>query len=102
VQNPDELDAAFRVYDRIRRPRAQRVAQTSYEAGVMYSWNDPNFGDDMQKIVDNANERLHWIWQHDLKGDADNAEAEFLQMTRGSEKSSTVVTVNGSGMKHKL
>lgn len=73
----DQIPRVLKVYDSIRRPRAQRVVQTSQEAGEMYVWNLPEMGNDMQKIVDNANHRLHWIWQHDLAADVQLAEDLF-------------------------
>ena len=78
VKNPDQLNAAFQVYDTVRRPRAQKVVTTSHEAGVMYMWQNPNIGDDMNRIVENGNQRLHWIWQHDLRTDVKKAEDLFL------------------------
>ncbi|RYP28352.1 hypothetical protein DL767_007257 [Monosporascus sp. MG133] len=80
VKSPDQIEAALQVYDTVRRPRAQKVVQTSYEAGVMYMWSNPEIGDDMNKIMENANQRLHWIWQHDLKTDINDAEEKFLNL----------------------
>lgn len=77
VTSTDQLQHAFSVYDTIRRPRAQRVVQTSEEAGEMYVWNAPGIGHNMKKIVENANSRLHWIWQHDLREDIQKAETMF-------------------------
>ncbi|KAI1376412.1 mannitol 1-phosphate dehydrogenase [Hypoxylon crocopeplum] len=82
VKTSDELEAAFQAYDTIRRPRAQRVVVTSFEAGLLYTWQHPEIGDDMQKIVDNANERLHWIWKYDLKADIKEAENDFRRLCR--------------------
>ena len=78
VEKPEQLESAFHAYDAIRRPRAQRVVATSYEAGIMYMWLHPEIGDDMNKIVENGNQRLHWIWQHDLKADVNDAEDMFM------------------------
>lgn len=83
IKSPDQFETAFAVYDSIRRPRAQKVVQTSAEAGLVYMWLDPEIGDDMTKIVANANQRLHWIWQHDLQADCKKAEDEFKQLTAG-------------------
>jgi salicylate hydroxylase len=83
IRRSEDIDLAFEIYDSIRRPRAQKVVSTSYEAGDIYTWNDPIIGDDMQKIVDNANERLHWIWRHDLKSDAAEAERRLLERIAG-------------------
>ncbi|KAF2166675.1 hypothetical protein M409DRAFT_66645 [Zasmidium cellare ATCC 36951] len=77
VTSTDQVQKAFMAYDSVRRPRAQKVVQTSEEAGEMYIWNAPRIGDDMSKIVDNANSRLHWIWQHDLREDIARAENMF-------------------------
>ncbi|KAH8676134.1 hypothetical protein BX600DRAFT_479858 [Xylariales sp. PMI_506] len=84
VKSPDQLEFAFQVYDSIRRPRAQRVVSTSFEAGKIYTWLDPEIGDNMGKIVDNANQRLHWIWQHDIPADMKKAEDEFNSLVRRS------------------
>ncbi|KAI5861688.1 mannitol 1-phosphate dehydrogenase [Durotheca rogersii] len=77
VKTPAEIEPAFRAYDAVRRPRAQKVVLTSYEAGIIYTWQHPEIGSDMDKLVINANQRLHWIWQHDLRADAAEAERQF-------------------------
>ncbi|KAI2618406.1 mannitol 1-phosphate dehydrogenase [Hypoxylon sp. NC1633] len=82
VKGPDELETAFQVYDVVRRPRAQKVVLTSLEAGLMYTWQHPEIGGDMKKIIDNANQRLHWIWQHDLHADIEKAESDFHRLCR--------------------
>ncbi|KAF7522892.1 hypothetical protein G7054_g11988 [Neopestalotiopsis clavispora] len=79
VKSTEQFEAAFKVYDSIRRPRAQKVVETSFDAGRVYMWLDPEIGDDMNKIVTNANQRLHWIWQHDLQADCKKAEDEFTR-----------------------
>ncbi|KAH9897467.1 putative salicylate hydroxylase [Xylariomycetidae sp. FL2044] len=88
VRSPRDIGAAFRAYDALRRPRAQKVVTTSFEAGRLYLWQDPDVGDDMHKILDNANQRLHWIWQHDLQADLKKAEEEYSRLVaeRGSEE----------------
>ncbi|KAL7628552.1 hypothetical protein AAE478_000067 [Parahypoxylon ruwenzoriense] len=80
VKSSDEIEAAFRAYDAVRRPRAQKVVITSIEAGNIYIWQHPGIGDDMNKVVENANQRLHWIWQHDLRADIEKAEQEFYRL----------------------
>ncbi|KAI1101460.1 mannitol 1-phosphate dehydrogenase [Jackrogersella minutella] len=81
VKTSDKLEAAFKVYDSIRRPRAQKVVLTSFEAGLIYTWRHPEINDDMNKIVKNANQRLHWIWQHDLAADIKKAEDDFYRLS---------------------
>lgn len=77
VKNPKHLESAFHVYDRIRRPRAQKVVRTSHTAGIIKLWLDPDIGSDMENIVNDANQTLHWIWQHDISADLKQAEKEF-------------------------
>lgn len=77
VRQADELAIAFRVYDNIRRSRAQKAVDTSMEAGAMYMFSDAEIGDDMVKIVENANGRLHWLWQHNISDDLRDAEEQF-------------------------
>lgn len=78
VEKPEHFEAAFRIYDNVRRPRAQKVVTTSLEAGLMYSFQDPKMGDDMGKIVESANQRVHWIWQHDIDSDLKEVKERFL------------------------
>lgn len=78
VKRSDHFEAAFHIYDSVRRPRAQKVVTTSLEAGLMYSFQDPEMGDDVAKIVESANERVHWIWQHDVEADLKKVEERFL------------------------
>lgn len=80
AESADQLEATFEVYDSIRRPRAQKVVVTSLQAGNMYMWLDPEIGEDMNKIVANANQRFHWIWQHNIKADLQTAEDEFNRL----------------------
>ncbi|KAI0007453.1 hypothetical protein F4779DRAFT_629107 [Xylariaceae sp. FL0662B] len=94
VKSPEQLEIAFKVYDAIRRPRAQKVVSTSFEAGVLYTWRDPQIGDNMNKIVENANQRLHWIWKHDLQADIKRAEVDFHKLiSEGQHSLSTSNTV---------
>ena len=80
VQSADQLDAAFEVYDAIRRPRAQKVTQDSREVGIGYFLIHPDFGNDLQKITDDANRRLPLIWWYDLEGDCRIAENRFREL----------------------
>lgn len=80
VEEERELPLAFQVYDYIRRPRAQKVVQTSQEAGQIYSFTHPELGEDMTRIVENLNRRFLWIWEHDLKEDVERADRMFRKL----------------------
>lgn len=78
VEEPKHFETAFCIYDDVRRPRAQKVVTTSIEAGLMYSFLNPSMGEDMEKVVGSANQRLHWIWQHNVAADLQAVERRFL------------------------
>lgn len=75
-----ELETVFEVYDSICRPRAQEIVRTSNETGHLYTMTHPDCGDDIAKIVANANQRFGWIWTHNLEADLSNAEEKFHRL----------------------
>lgn len=81
VNASDQLGSAFQVYDAIRRPRAQGVVRESYNVAVEYFLEHPEFGSDLQKITDAANQRLPQIWWHDLEADVRMATDCFKLLT---------------------
>lgn len=74
------LEAAFDVYDAICRPRGQKIVRTSNEAGHLYTLTHPECGEDITKVVANANQRFKWIWTHDLEADLKLAEQQFAAL----------------------
>jgi salicylate hydroxylase len=68
VKSTDQVENALRMYDSIRRPRAQSVVRESADVGKAYFLKHPKFGADLQKITDDANRRLPLIWWYDLEG----------------------------------
>lgn len=82
VRDPKDISKAFEVFDKIRRPRAQKLVETSAECGVVYVLSHPETGADRQKVVDNLNKRWLWIWEHDLDDDVKKADEEFAKLTR--------------------
>jgi len=67
---------AFKAYDEIRRPRAQRMQNTSYEAVQVYEFASPD-GDDAEKLAETLAHRMDWIWKFDIKKQLQNAEEAF-------------------------
>jgi len=81
VKDAKQLPMAFQAYDAIRRPRGQKVVRTSQEAGQLYSFNHPEAGEDMDKIVANLRQRFLWIWEHDLEKDLEESDQLFAKLT---------------------
>jgi salicylate hydroxylase len=74
------IEAAFQAYDEMRRPRAQEQVWTSQACGEVYEFMDPVAADDIQKCVENLNQRFAWIWKHDLAGDVRRVESRFEEL----------------------
>ena len=66
--NTDDLEAAFKFYQDLRKPRTDRVTRTSYEAGKLASSDSPG------EMTDNFNpdalrERMRWIMEYNVLED---------------------------------
>lgn len=64
----DDLEAAFKFYQGLRKPRTDRVTRTSYEAGKLASADSPD------QMTDNFNpdalaERMKWIMEYNVLED---------------------------------
>lgn len=57
----DNLEQVLTVYDSVRRPRANKVLETSLEAGDVYEFASQH-GDDRKKIAHDVENRMDWIW----------------------------------------
>ncbi|KAH8731009.1 hypothetical protein GQ44DRAFT_370628 [Phaeosphaeriaceae sp. PMI808] len=68
-----DLEKAFAAYDEVRRPRSQKLVQTSREAGMLWDFEDSVAGDDLVAFESNAMERMSWIWDHEISGDLEGA-----------------------------
>jgi salicylate hydroxylase len=64
-----KVEAAFRAYDEVRRPRTQKICSTSREAGEMLEYVLPEIGDDLSKMEANLATRMNWIWDLDLEAE---------------------------------
>lgn len=69
VNSSDQITAAFRAYDAVRRPRTQRLVRTSREAGALYYLSLDGVGADLGKVKKNVDARHTWIWEEDLQGE---------------------------------
>ncbi|GLI77615.1 hypothetical protein PoHVEF18_005906 [Penicillium ochrochloron] len=73
----DDLAAAFQFYQNLRKPRTDRVTQTSYEAGKLASSDSPdamtnNFNPDA------LSERMKWIMEYNVLEDLRAKGADVL------------------------
>lgn len=83
VENPEEAAYAFKAYDRIRRPRTQRVVTTSREMGELVALRLPGIGEDLEKFKENMEWRMDWMWHRDIAGEANEAKIIFDKLKAG-------------------
>ncbi|KAF2832560.1 FAD/NAD(P)-binding domain-containing protein [Ophiobolus disseminans] len=79
-QRTKYIEAAFKAYDEIRRPRAQKQVRTSHACGELYHLMDPVAGTNIVKAVQNLNQRFAWLWEHDLAADVRCVEKRFDEL----------------------
>jgi len=81
----NDLEAAFKFYQDLRKPRTDRVTRTSYEAGKLASSDSPD------QMTSNFNpealmERMKWIMEYNVLDDLLAKGAEFLDLrSKGAE-----------------
>jgi len=73
----DDLAEAFQFYQDLRKPRTDRVTQTSYEAGKLASSDNPD------QLTERFNpealgERMKWIMEYNVLEDLKEKGAEVL------------------------
>jgi salicylate hydroxylase len=73
----DDLEGAFKFYQDMRKPRTDRVTQTSYEAGKLASSDTPD------QMTNNFNpealtERMKWIMEYNVLEDLRARGADVL------------------------
>lgn len=70
-----DIEAALKGYEDVRRPRSQKVLETSVEAmGFWSDWYRRDLTDeDVKEYVDTASGRFQWIWYDDIAGQAQKA-----------------------------
>lgn len=82
VKEEPELEAAFKAYDVMRRPRSQRLVDDSREMGVLYDLELEGVGDDIEKVAHELSVRRDWIWDKDIKEDAAEGRKLFAELVR--------------------
>ncbi|KAK0636660.1 hypothetical protein B0T17DRAFT_484248 [Bombardia bombarda] len=71
------------LYQGVRLPRAQRVQETSREAGTLFHMQLPSmkgktYDESLPLLIEGTNNRLKWIWSEDLDVSYDNHKASIL------------------------
>ena len=73
IHRAADIEAAFKAYDTVRRPRSQKLVTTSREAGTLYGFQAEATRDDAAAIKKDLDKRWGWIWGEDLEGELEEA-----------------------------
>lgn len=83
VHSKEKIPLAFKAYDKIRRPRSQKVCQTSREAGELVALRLPGVEDNATAFRENIEWRMDWIWHRDIAGERDEAIQIYKKLVDG-------------------
>lgn len=67
AKGPEDLEKIFKAYDTVRRPRTQKLARKSREAGIYHAFEKENVGDDFEALRREAAQLYVWVWGFDLE-----------------------------------
>lgn len=73
VKSGQDVVAAFRAYDEVRRPRSQRVVTSSKENAYLLCLCMDGVGDDQAKLKETFEQRLRWLWDLDVSDQVEQA-----------------------------
>lgn len=83
VDTKEKIPLVFKAYDKIRRPRSQKVCTTSREAGELCALRLPSVGDSAEAFKENIEWRMDWMWHRDIAGQYDQARLIFQKLVKG-------------------
>ncbi|KAJ5925550.1 FAD/NAD(P)-binding domain-containing protein [Penicillium verhagenii] len=78
VISADDVEAAFRAYDEIRRPRSQRVVTSSKENAYLLCLCLEGVGNDEVKLRNSFQERMKWLWDLDVQDQVEQAREKMI------------------------
>jgi salicylate hydroxylase len=80
ISTPDDINAAFKAFDAVRRPRGQRVIDSSREAGRILCGRDEEAGLDPSRIRVKLANRLDFILGIDMEMHKKDALSKLREM----------------------
>ena len=83
VTDVNQIEAAFRVYNKIRLLRAQRNPRLSAEAVEVYSTRKPQVLNNHDALVKAMEHRMDWLWNRDVALDGEQAVLIVNNISKG-------------------
>jgi len=81
VKSSEEFVVAFESFNHCRRERTQKLVKTSKECGQLYEMELHGVKDNLDKLKQNLQCRMKWIWDHDLDIDVAEGRRYILEHT---------------------
>lgn len=85
INDGSDIGSVFKAYDEVRRPRSQRLVACSRETGMLYDFELDETRDDRERLKNNLDQRLRWIWEEDIQEHCAGA-IEKLERLRGKRE----------------
>jgi salicylate hydroxylase len=79
VSSVDDVVAAFKAYDEVRRPRSQRVVTSSKENADIFCLCCDGVRDDPVKLRETLDQRLKWLWDLDVRDQVERAREKMVE-----------------------
>ncbi|UNI24558.1 Salicylate 1-monooxygenase [Purpureocillium takamizusanense] len=82
VETMEDVVAAFKAYDSVRRPRSQKVVTSSKENAELLCLCHKGIGNDGEKLRQSWDERFQWLWNLDLDEHIESGRAQLYEYMR--------------------
>ena len=79
LQSAEELEAAFKAFEKVRKNRTELLVTRSHEQSMLYDFQAEGVGDDVEKLSQILPRRWDWIWDEDLEAELKQARSIFSQ-----------------------
>ena len=83
IKTPEHIDGALLAYDEVRRPRTQRIVESSRATGMIMSGRGNGIGVDAAKMREALAERWAFIYDFDMNRHKEDALAALRRIEAG-------------------
>ncbi|TFK53608.1 FAD/NAD-P-binding domain-containing protein [Heliocybe sulcata] len=80
------IDVALRAYEHARLQTATKVLKGSWDAALLYEFNNPEYGDDYSRLAEVIRRQWDWMWESTPEGDVNRA-LQYLPIGHGCAQS---------------
>ena len=95
IPQSEQIRAAFEGYEAIRKPRFEKVLDTSFDGFKMWSrfWRPDLTQQDVAQFQEAADQRFKWLWNSDIEGQGKRAKAETGKILAAAQGDSRAMLV---------